>query len=119
MWLDPQIKQGTRFKSHSPSAPSSSRCAPSGTSVLAHTAPLAATAGRPMPGKVESPQAYSPGSGVVGPVFWGLGGGRFQGALGGGPRGAAGRVCWGPAPTLGWLTTFRVPTQAFAGCNIG
>lgn len=38
-----------------------------GASVLAQMAPLAATAGRPMPGKVESPQAMSPGMGVRGP----------------------------------------------------
>lgn len=38
-----------------------------GTRLLAVMAPLAATAGRPMPGKRESPQQYSPATGVEGP----------------------------------------------------
>ena len=42
---------------HKPSDDSICRWLPSGASVLAHTAPDAATAGRPMPGKVESPHA--------------------------------------------------------------
>lgn len=42
---------------HSPSDDSSSKCCDSGTSVLAQIAPEAATAGRPIPGKVLSPHA--------------------------------------------------------------
>jgi hypothetical protein len=58
-----------------------------GTRELAQLAPLAATAGKPMPGKRESPQQYRPDTGVVGPgnrplpalmagpaVVWGEGG---------------------------------------------
>ena len=44
-----------------------SKCFCTGASVFAAIIPLAATAGRPMPGNVESPQHSSPGSGVPGP----------------------------------------------------
>lgn len=43
---------------------SSFKCWSSGMSALAARAPLAATAGTPMPGLVLSPQRYNPGKGV-------------------------------------------------------
>lgn len=52
--------------SQMPSSSSSARCWPTPTSELAVMAPLAATAGRPMPGKEKSPVLYRPGTGVAG-----------------------------------------------------
>ena len=52
---------------HSDSASISRRWLHTGASVLAHIMPLAAAAGTPMPGMVLSPQAYRPGTGVLGP----------------------------------------------------
>lgn len=43
------------------------RCDHTGARLLAHIRPLAAAAGTPMPGIVESPHTYSPGMGVLGP----------------------------------------------------
>mmetsp|Transcript_20184 Transcript_20184/g.56218 ORF Transcript_20184/g.56218 Transcript_20184/m.56218 type:complete len:83 (+) Transcript_20184:210-458(+) len=43
------------------------RCDQTLASVFAHIIPLAAAAGTPMPGIVESPQTYKPGTGVLGP----------------------------------------------------
>lgn len=52
---------------HTSSASSKFQWSQTGTSVFAAMVPLAATAGSPIPGKVESPQQYSPGMGVAGP----------------------------------------------------
>lgn len=50
-----------------PTASRSSECCDTETRVLATIAPLAATAGTPIPGKVESPQQKSWGIGVACP----------------------------------------------------
>ena len=50
-----------------PTASSSSECCDTETRVFATIAPLAATAGTPIPGKVESPQQKSWGIGVACP----------------------------------------------------
>ena len=64
-------------------------CWPTETSELAQIAPLAATAGSPMPGKVESPQQYRPLMGVAGPARLGREGGEEAQ----GQQGLAARGC--------------------------
>ncbi len=55
------------YKAYKASESISFRWLHTGASVLAQIMPLAAAAGTPMPGMQESPQAYSPGTGVCGP----------------------------------------------------
>jgi hypothetical protein len=55
------------FVTQIPTASRSSECCDTETSVFATIAPLAATAGTPIPGKVESPQQNSWGIGVACP----------------------------------------------------
>lgn len=62
-----QKEQSLTYSSQMPMASRSSECCATETKVLATMAPLAATAGTPMPGKVESPQQNSCRIGVEWP----------------------------------------------------
>lgn len=79
---------GYTFSVGIPTPPKSMRssmpsCLKGDTIMFATSVPLAATAGIPMPGQIESPVQTSPGSGVFGPAKLSLPSGRRRACVSG------------------------------------